>query len=85
MRAAGRSLKPAVQVGKSGITEALVMQVTRELRSRGLVKVRVLEACSLAAAEVGEQLAAGADAHLVACVGKTLLFYRDTAETVEPA
>ena len=47
-----------MQVGKSGVTEAMVKTVSDALEARELIKMRVLENCGMTAREAAEELAA---------------------------
>ena len=76
LRRLGRTLSPAVQVGKSGLTEALVRQVARALGGRDLVKIKALDTCGDPIDDVGARLAGALDAVVVATAGRTALLYR---------
>ncbi len=42
LRARGRALSPAVRVGQGGITDSLVTEIKRQLKSKKLIKVKFL-------------------------------------------
>ena len=67
-----------MQVGKSGVTEAMVKTVCDALEARELIKMRVLENSGEAARDVAEQLAAATEAEVVAVIGKCLILYRES-------
>lgn len=67
-----------MQVGKSGVTEAMVKTVSDALEARELIKMRVLENSGEAVRDVAEQLAAATDAQVVAVIGKCLILYRES-------
>ena len=67
-----------MQVGKSGVTEAMAKTVSDALEARELIKMRVLENSGEAVRDVAEQLAAATDAEVVAVIGKCLILYRES-------
>ncbi len=84
LRSLAHSLKPVLQIGKGGVTDATVDAVREALAARELVKVKVLDLAPLPARETGEQLVGNlAGAHLVQVIGRTLVLYRPDPE--EPA
>ena len=58
LRGIASKYETILQVGKGGISEALVQQVKDALRKRELIKMRVLDNCPLDAREAAEELAA---------------------------
>ena len=70
-----------VIVGKGGITENVIAQVSDALTARELVKGKVLESSLLTAAEACEALAAACKAEQVQHIGnKFVLFKRNEKE-----
>jgi RNA-binding protein len=76
LRAAGHHLAPVVQVGKEGVTAAVLRQLDGALRTHELVKVRVgtgsPEDRHQAAGRLGEE----AGAQVAQVLGRTVLVYR---------
>ena len=68
-----------MQVGKSGVTEAMVKTVSDALEARELIKMRVLENAGEDVRDVAERLAAATGAEVVAVIGKCLILYRESA------
>lgn len=64
-----------MQVGKSGVTEAMVKTVSDALEARELIKMRVLENSGEAVRDVAEQLAEATDSEVVSVIGKCLILY----------
>ncbi len=67
-----------MQVGKSGVTEAMVKTVSDALEARELIKMRVLENSGEAVRDVAEQLAEATESEVVAVIGKCLILYRES-------
>jgi RNA-binding protein len=80
LRAAGHHLPAIVQVGKEGVSEALLRQLGQALRDHELVKVRVGSESPEDRFEAAERLAAGAGAQVAQILGRTLLLYRKHPE-----
>jgi len=76
LRGLAHHLDPVVQVGKDGVTPALVAAVQRALDDHELIKVRVLEAAPQDRREVAPLLAEATGAHVVGQVGRLVLLYR---------
>lgn len=76
LRALGHHLNPVVQVGKDGVTEAVVALTDRELKAHELIKVKVLETAPEDPQQAAEQLAKSLHAHLAQLMGRTALLYR---------
>jgi RNA-binding protein len=77
LRAAGHHLSPVVQVGKEGMTEAVLRQLDRALIDHELVKVKMGTETPEDRFESAETLLAGAEgAQLAQILGRTLLVYR---------
>lgn len=84
LRSLAQAVKPILQIGKEGVTEAVADTVEAALNNRELLKVRVLETAPGSAQEMGEQLVSGiADAHLVQVIGRMLVIYRRHPEKPE--
>ena len=65
-----------MQVGKSGVTEAMVQTVGDALEARELIKLHVLENSGASPKEVISVLAEALNAEAVAVTGKKIVLYR---------
>jgi RNA-binding protein len=74
LRGLAHGLKPVVQVGHEGVTEAVVEAVSRALLDHELIKVRLHEPEDKQ--QMANQLASDCDAHLCGLVGHTVILYR---------
>ncbi|MCM1226582.1 MAG: YhbY family RNA-binding protein [Clostridium sp.] len=86
-RAALRGMASAMdtifQVGKGGISDELVSQVSNALRKRELIKLRVLDNSMYSAREAAEEIAEKTDADVVQVIGsRFVLFKRNPKEPV---
>ncbi len=87
LRALGHSLKPIIQIGKKEIEEALINEVNAALEHHELIKVKLLESCTLDKHESSEMLARACNAQVAQILGRTFLLYRpaETPVIVLPA
>jgi RNA-binding protein len=77
LRATGHHLAPVVQVGKEGVTEAVLRQVDRALLDHELIKVKVGTETPEDRFLTAEALLGGAEgSHLAQILGRTMLLYR---------
>lgn len=79
-RAALRSLANPIdtilQVGKSGVIDALVKQVDDALTARELIKLRALETAPVSAREAAQALAEATTSEVVQVIGTRFVLYR---------
>ena len=74
----GMSIKPTVQVGKSGLTDAIVKEIDEQLEKREFIKVKMLQSMGPSKGwkedllEIVEKL----KAELIEIKGGTVLLYR---------
>ncbi len=80
LRAMANSLDTILQIGKGGITDNVVTQLTNALSARELVKGRVLEASLLTAREACDELAARTGAQAVQTIGSRFVLYKENRE-----
>jgi RNA-binding protein len=76
LRAAGHHLSPVVQVGKEGVTPAVLKQLDEALLAHELVKVKVGSESPEDRFEAAARVAAGPGMSLAQLLGRTLLVYR---------
>jgi RNA-binding protein len=76
LRAAGHHLAPVVQVGKEGVSGAVLAQLDAQLAAHELVKVRIGTESPEDRFEAAERLGAAAGAQIAQILGRTVLVYR---------
>lgn len=76
LRGQANRIEPVFQVGKGGVTEALIDQINDALHARELVKGTVLNNCMLNAREVADELQVPCRAEVVQVIGNKLVLYR---------
>ena len=76
LRSQAHPLAPLLQLGKAGISEAFVEQLTDALERQELVKVRLGKLVEVDPQEI----AARVDAQLIQKVGRMLVYFRRSTE-----
>jgi len=66
------------QVGKGGINENMIKQISDALEARELIKLRVLQNCEYTSREAAEAIAEATDSAVVGVVGSTFVLYRES-------
>lgn len=83
LRGIASTYETIFQVGKGGISDTLVQQVSDALRKRELIKIHVLDNCLLSAREAAEELSKKTESDVVQVIGSRLvLFKRNPKEPV---
>ena len=77
LKSLAHPLKPILQIGKEGVTDAVIGTIDGAFRTRELLKVKVLETAPSDAREIGAALAERVQgAQLVQVIGRTVVLYR---------
>ena len=79
LKGLAHGLKPVAQVGKYGLTEAVVRDVGRALDDHELIKVRFI-AHKEERRQLSEALAGATGSELVDLIGNTAILYRQASE-----
>lgn len=66
------------QVGKGGINENMIKQISDALEARELIKLRVLQNCESTSREAAEVLSRATSSEVVGVVGSTFVLYRES-------
>ena len=78
LRSRAKSLQPLVRIGKSGLTESMVEEISKNLRKRKLIKVKLLPASF----EKGEKdalidsIVKATQSELIETVGNVIVLYK---------
>jgi len=76
LRSAGHALDPVVHIGKQGVTESVVAQVTRALFDHELIKLKLGAECPASRFEVAERLGGEPGVQVAQILGRTILLYK---------
>ncbi len=81
LRAQANSLEPLFQIGKGGMSDALVEQTADALRKRELIKLKVLlESAPETPREFAEKLAEATGSDVVQVVGGSIVLYKENPD-----
>jgi RNA-binding protein len=80
LRSQAHHLNPIFQVGKGGVNENMIRQISDALEARELLKVSVLQNCDEDRDVVAEQLVEGTNSELVQIIGNTIVLYKESIE-----
>lgn len=84
LRAQANSLDALFQIGKGGISDALVAQTADALRKRELIKLKILlESAPDSPRETADALAAATGSEVVQLIGGTIVLYKENPELRE--
>jgi RNA-binding protein len=81
LKGRGHALEPIVQVGQSGLSDAVVVELERALTAHELIKVKINGADREARRAMVDAICARTDAVAVQQVGKVVLLWRPTPAT----
>ncbi len=85
-RAKANHLEPLFQVGKGGMSDALIKQTDDALKARELIKVKVLlESSPITPRETADELAKATGAKVIQVIGGVIVLYRESPELKEKA
>jgi RNA-binding protein len=80
LRSKAHHLTPIFQVGKGGVNDNMIKQITDALEARELLKVSILQNCEDDKDTVADQLSNGSKAELVQVIGHTIVLYKESIE-----
>lgn len=84
LRSLAHALKPILQVGSEGVTDALLRSVEEAFNTRELMKVKVLQSAPERPRETADRIVAGLQGvHVVQTIGRTIVLYRKHPEEPE--
>lgn len=84
LRSLAHHLKPIIQVGAEGVSQAVLETVKEAFNTRELLKVKVLEGAPEGARETGDAIVAALDeVHVAQTIGRTVVLYRPFEEDPE--
>jgi RNA-binding protein len=77
LRGLGHHLSPLVMLGKEGVTDALITSAQEVLTAHELVKVKLMNTCSLDPIEASQEMSARTGAAVAQILGKTFLLFKE--------
>ena len=80
LRGLANNIDTIFQVGKSGVTENTVKQVSDALEARELIKLRTLETCPTSSRETADEIADKTGADVVQVIGSRFVLYKESKD-----
>ena len=80
LRGMANTMDTIFQVGKGGINDQLVKQVSEALEARELIKLRVLETSPVTSREAADSIALAVGADVVQVIGYRFVLYKESKE-----
>lgn len=80
LKGLGNNIDPIFQLGKGGLSKNFIKQVDDALEARELIKIKILQNCSLEPKEVASELAENTGAEFVQSIGSKFILYRESKE-----
>lgn len=80
LRSKAHHLNPIFQVGKGGVNENMIKQISEALEARELIKISVLQNCEEDRDDVAGAVSKGAHAELVQVIGNIIVLYKESTE-----
>ena len=78
LRGLANNIEAIFQIGKGGISEETVKQISNALEARELIKARVLENSGYTAREAADELSEATGADVVGVAGTRFVLYRES-------
>ena len=84
LRGEANGLDPLFQVGKSGVTDAVIAQTLDVFNTHELIKIKVLlDSAPEKPREIADKLAAATDSQVVQVIGGSMIFFKENPELHE--
>ena len=80
LRSLAHSLDPIFQVGKGGVNDNMITQITDTLEARELIKCRVLETSPQSAKEAADAIAKATESNVVCVIGRCFVLYKESVD-----
>lgn len=76
LRSIGHTLTPIFQIGKGGIEENFLKQVSQALEARELIKIKVLENSGLDTREASDMICKSVKCEGIQAIGNKMVLYK---------
>ena len=80
LRGLANSMDTILQIGKGGITDQTIKQVSDALEARELIKLRLLETSPVTSREAADTIANAVKADVVQVIGYRFVLYKESKE-----
>ncbi|MHA6260346.1 ribosome assembly RNA-binding protein YhbY [Sporosarcina sp. CAU 1771] len=80
LRSKANQLQPLFQIGKNGLTEAVILQIEEALEAKELIKVNILQNCAEDKNDIARALEKQEGIHVVQVIGSIIVLYKESVE-----
>lgn len=80
LRGMANGLSPIFLIGKEGVSDTLISQLSLALNARELIKVKILETALLDTKQTANEIAERLGAHCIQVIGSKFVLYRRAAK-----
>ena len=80
LRGFANKIEPIFQVGKGGVTDVLVEQLSDALEARELIKITVLKNAPDYARDIADEIAEKTNSDLIQVIGNKIVLFRQRKE-----
>ncbi len=80
LRGMANTYQPIFQIGKGGVGEQLIRQVSEALEARELIKITVLETSPIKVRECADTVSAATESDVVQVIGSKFILYKESKE-----
>ncbi|VEF47716.1 putative RNA-binding protein [Bacillus freudenreichii] len=80
LRSKAHHLQPIFQVGKGGVNDNMIKQISEALEARELLKVSILQNCEEDRETVAASIVRGTGSELVQIIGRIIVLYKESRE-----
>lgn len=78
LRALANDMETILQIGKSGIGDNTIKQVSDALEARELIKLRILETCPTTVRETADAVSEATKSDVVQVIGTRFILYKES-------
>lgn len=76
LRSIAMTIQPSTHIGKNGVTEEVLIQISEQLQAHELIKINVLKNADFGAKEVAQSIADAVVAQVVQVLGNKITLYK---------
>ena len=76
LRSMANDYQPVVYIGKLGLTDNLLKEVSDALEAHELIKIKIQDMAPLSVREAADQISEKLTAEIVSCVGSKFVLFR---------
>lgn len=80
LRSLAVNMKPVTQIGKDGVTDAVLESLNDAFNNKELIKINLLKTCEDDKNAVAEEIISSIKCELVQIIGKTIVLYKRNKE-----